>query len=181
MVQFLLAKRSLYGTLLNTFRSVFSVINVNASKMLALISLKMSFQFSFKNLLVLSPSSLSPPYKFPKSKIILKKKKDKLLCALYLSALISILYSLPLHFECELRFLNGKIVIVIPLYRFSAECYRNFWVNWKGKISRYTHSKFSIWIFSGNKRNLLKVVLLIPSPWIGSTRTRPEILYGPIK
>lgn len=29
--------------------------------------------------------------------------------------------------------------------------------------------------------NLLKVVLLIPSPWIGSTRTRPEILYGPIK
>lgn len=42
----------------------------------------------------------------------------------------------------------------------------------------------SLWnrIFNGNDSECLpKVILLLPSPWIGNTRTRPEILYGPTK
>lgn len=63
-------KSSSYGTFANTLVKIFSEICANAEKTDFLISLKMSFQFSFKNKLVLSPSSLSPLYKFDNWKFI---------------------------------------------------------------------------------------------------------------
>lgn len=97
-VSFYSANRSLYGILANTFVNTFSTIWANASKTEPLISGNTSFQFSFKNKLVLSPSALSPLYKFDKSNISLVIVNDSFVFSGFKYSLPFFICDFPVNF-----------------------------------------------------------------------------------
>lgn len=91
-------------------------------------------------------------------------------------------FRLPLYFENQFSIFDAQILVIVPFYRLSIESHDQLGFNWRRKNNG--KSSFS-WKQTERAKSLLNalrnVMLLLPSPCIGSTRTRPEILYGPTK
>lgn len=120
-------KRSAYGTLLNTLRTVPSAISANALKMFGRISWKMSCQFSFKNAFVLSPNALSPLYKFLKSNMILRQKRNKKIKSEFNREINQ--FRLPCHSECQFEIFQSQIFFAIPTCAYSIVADANVWIH----------------------------------------------------
>lgn len=170
-------KRSLYGTLFMTFVSAFSAINVNASKIGFLISLKMSRQFSFKNKLVLSPSALSPLYRFLKSKWMLctEKWRKWMRNFVFENDIWIIVSCLLWNGEYQMRLLYFHVFFSITPDALAFEVEHHIRVGCKNDKDHYTHWYSITFGTSANIEYLHNVMFWSPSPWMGRIRTRPEI------